>query len=488
MIEFIIKLHPEISIKSKSVRKRQTKLLEQNIRTIMLRLDEDVKVENNYDHLLVRVNKQDAALRLQMIEHLQCIPGIVTFSEMRSASYDSLHHIFEQVLAQYRSELEGKSFVVRVRRNGTHDFSSIDAERYIGGGLNQHIESARVQLKNPDVTVQLEVRFDQLIMKTNTFKGMGGFPLPSQGDVLSLISGGFDSAVASYLMIRKGLRTHYLFFNLGGPAHETGVRQMSFYLWNKFSLSHKVKFVSVDFAPVVDEILKVIEPGLMGVVLKRMMMRAASKVADSMGIKALVTGESIGQVASQTIGNLNAIDRVTDLVILRPLIFQDKQEIIDMARDIGTEDLAKGMPEYCGVISKSPTINAVLKDVEASEAKFDFSILDRSADEAKILDIRTVEYQTEQKLQTVPTAQQLPEGAVVLDIRSIEETDASPLEVEGHQVIELPFFKLASGFAELDQTKAYYLYCQRGVMSKLQALLLQEAGHTNIGVYQKAKR
>jgi thiamine biosynthesis protein ThiI len=488
MIEFIIKLHPEISIKSKSVRKRQTKLLEQNIRTIMLRLDPEVKVDNNYDHLVVRVDKADAQLRLEMIEHLQCIPGIVQFSEMRSATYDSLHHIFEQVLAQYRHELEGKSFVVRVRRNGHHDFSSIDAERYIGGGLNQHIESARVQLKNPDVTVQLEVRFDQLIMKTQTFQGMGGFPLPSQGDVLSLISGGFDSAVASYLMIRKGLRTHFLFFNLGGPAHETGVRQMSFYLWNKFSLSHKVKFVSVDFAPVVDEILKSIDSGLMGVVLKRMMMRAGAQVAEHMGIKAMVTGESIGQVASQTITNLNVIDRVTDMLVLRPLIYQDKQEIINMARAIGTEDLAKSMPEYCGVISKSPTISAVLKDVEAAEAKFDFAVLEKAATEAKILDIRTVEYQAEQQIQWVQTESNLPADAVVLDIRSTEETDAAPLTVPGHTVIELPFFKLASSFAELDTSKAYYLYCQRGVMSKLQALLLQEQGHQNVGVYSKPKR
>lgn len=487
MIEFIIKLHPEISIKSKSVRKRQTKLLEQNIRTILLRLDPEVKVENNYDHLVVRVDKDDASLRLQMIEHLQCIPGIVQFSEMRSASYDSLHHIFEQVLEQYRDELVGKSFVVRVRRNGNHDFSSIDAERYIGGGLNQHIESARVQLKNPDVTVQIEVRFDKLIMKTQSFQGMGGFPLPSQGDVLSLISGGFDSAVATYLMIRKGLRTHFLFFNLGGPAHETGVRQMSFYLWNKYSLSHKVKFVSVDFAPVVDEILKTIDSGLMGVVLKRMMMRAGAQVAEHMGIKAMVTGESIGQVASQTITNLNVIDRVTDMLVLRPLIYQDKQEIIDMARAIGTEDLAKSMPEYCGVISKSPTISAVLKDVEAAETKFDFSILEKAATEAKIMDIRTVEYQAEQQLQTVKTESSLPPDAIVLDIRSTEETDASTLEVAGHQVIELPFYKLANGFAELDQSKSYYLYCQRGVMSKLQALLLVEQGYQNVGVYTKPK-
>ncbi|WP_348732707.1 tRNA uracil 4-sulfurtransferase ThiI [Rheinheimera texasensis] len=486
MIEFIVKLHPEISIKSKSVRKRQTMLLEQNIKTILLRLDPAVEVHNLYDHLTVRLDKDDEKLRQQMAEHLQCIPGIVQFAEMQSASFDSLHHIFEQVLALYRDELTGKSFVVRVRRSGDHSFSSLDAERYIGGGLNQHIPSARVQLKNPDVSVQLEIRRDNLIMKKRIYQGMGGFPLPSQGDVLSLISGGFDSAVASYLMIRKGLRTHFLFFNLGGAAHETGVRQMAFYIWQKYSLSHKVKFVSVDFAPVVDEILSRIPSGLMGVVLKRMMMRAAAVVAESLNVKAVVTGESIGQVASQTIVNLNVIDRVTDTLILRPLIYQDKQEIIDIARAIGVEDMAKTMPEYCGVISRNPTINAVLTDVLAAEQQFDFSILDKVSVEAKVLDIRTVEYQAEQQLTTVATESVLPPDAIVLDVRAPDETDLHPLQLDSHQVHELPFFRIASQFAGLDQSKQYYLYCDRGVMSRLQALLLKEQGYQNVGVYKKA--
>ncbi|MBU2178580.1 MAG: tRNA 4-thiouridine(8) synthase ThiI, partial [Gammaproteobacteria bacterium] len=132
MIEFIIKLHPEISIKSKSVRKRQTMLLEQNIKTILLQLDPSIAVRNFYDHLTVTAPQDDEKLRLQMIDHLQCIPGIVQFSEMQSGRFDSLHHIFEQVLELYREQLEHKSFCVRVKRNGDHSFSSIEAERYIG--------------------------------------------------------------------------------------------------------------------------------------------------------------------------------------------------------------------------------------------------------------------------------------------------------------------------------------------------------------------
>lgn len=484
MIEFLIKLHPEIAIKSKSVRKRQTLLLERNLKTILLQVDPSVKVSNNFDHLTIRCETDDVQIKQKLTDRLACIPGVVNFAEMQSSSFTDLHNIYEQVLEVYAPQLEHKSFCVRVRRAGQHDFTSIEAERYIGGGLNQQVATAKVQLKKPDVVVNLEVRKDQLIMVRKLHAGMGGFPLPSQSDVLSLISGGYDSAVSSYLMIRKGLRTHYLFFNLGGAAHEAGVREMAFHIWQRYSLSHKVKFVSVNFAPVVEQILEHIDSGLMGVVLKRMMMRAGSRIAERLGIKAIVTGESIGQVSSQTIANLSVIDRVTETLILRPLIYQDKQEIIDMARKIGAEDIAKSMPEYCGVISKKPTVNAVLAEVEQTELKFDFAVLDQVVTDAKVLDIRTVDYQAEQQAHVVTELAQLPADAVVLDIRAPEETEDKPLSVAGHQVIELPFFRLSSQFAKLDQSKQYYCYCERGVMSRLQAVVLQEQGYQNVAVYR----
>ncbi|MGR5542086.1 tRNA uracil 4-sulfurtransferase ThiI, partial [Vibrio campbellii] len=109
-----------------------------------------------------------------------------------------------------------------------------------------------------------------------------------------------------------------------------------------------VKFIAVDFEPVVAEILEKVDDGQMGVVLKRMFMRAGGMIAEKFGIQALVTGEALGQVSSQTLTNLRHIDVVTDTLILRPLINWDKEDIIDLSRIIGTEDFAKTMPEYCG--------------------------------------------------------------------------------------------------------------------------------------------
>src|SRR5699024_1991320 len=191
---------------------------------------------------------------------------------------------------------------------------------------------------------------------------------------------------------------HYCFFNLGGAAHEIGVRQVAHYLWNRFGSSHRVRFVAINFEPVVGEILEKIDDGQMGVILKRMMVRAASQVAERYGVQALVTGEALGQVSSQTLTNLRLIDNASDTLILRPLISHDKEHIINVAREIGTEDFAKTMPEYCGVISKSPTVKAIKTRIEEEEGHFDFEILDRVVREARNVDIRTIAEETSQQV------------------------------------------------------------------------------------------
>ncbi|MBQ4838331.1 MULTISPECIES: tRNA uracil 4-sulfurtransferase ThiI [Pseudoalteromonas] len=484
MLKFIVKLHPEIVIKSKSVRKRFTKILEKNIKLLLGRVDEAVAVKNNWDNITVVSQLSDDNTRLALIDGLKRVPGITLFLEVQEVTFETLDDIYQHTLPLVREQIEHKTFCVRVKRQGKHDFTSSDVERYVGGGLNQNIETARVKLTRPQATVKIEIKDQFAYIVRAQYRGLGGFPLPTQEDVLSLVSGGFDSGVATYQMIRKGARTHFLFFNLGGAAHEIGVKQVSHYLWKQYSSTHRVKFITVDFEPVVAEILENVENSQMGVVLKRMMMRAGSAVAQKLGIQALVTGESIGQVSSQTLANLSVIDRVTDTLILRPLIQNDKEEIIRIAREIGTCEMAEAMPEYCGVISKKPTVKAVLEKIEAEEANFDFDVLDTVVGNAVIKDIRDIEAEAKEEVKEADSVQELPENAVVVDIRSPEEEDADPLEIEGIEVIHLPFFRLATKFGDLPQDKDYFLYCSKGVMSQLQALILHENGFTKVKVYR----
>ncbi|HHE3514873.1 TPA: tRNA uracil 4-sulfurtransferase ThiI [Pasteurella multocida] len=480
-MKFVIKLFPEIMIKSESVRKRFVKILTGNIRNILTKHDESIAVVRHWDYIEVRSKK--AENRPHLIELLGRIPGIHHFLEVDEKPFTTIHDIFEQTLQDIGTSLDNKTFCVRVRRKGKHTFNSLDVERYVGGGLNQHIPSTKVQLSKPDVTVRIDIENDNMMLIKARHVGIGGYPIGTQEDVLSLISGGFDSGVSSYMLIRRGSRVHYCFFNLGGAAHEIGVKQMAYHIWQRYSASHKVRFVAINFEGVVGEILEKVDNGQMGVVLKRMMVRAASRIAERFGIQAIVTGEALGQVSSQTLTNLRLIDEASESLVLRPLITHDKEQIIAMAKEIGTDDIAKSMPEFCGVISKNPTVKAIKAKIEQEESHFDFAVLESAVQNAQYLDIRQIAEQTEKEVVAVDTVAVLSAQDVILDIRSPEETDEKPLNMENVQV--MPFYKLSSQFANLDQSKNYLLYCERGVMSKLQALYLKEQGFSNVKVFRQ---
>jgi len=483
-MKFIVKLFPEIMMKSKPVRKRFSKMLQGNIRNVLTRHDEDIKVILEWDKIIVRSTNDDPDNKATVIHYLKSTPGIAHFLEVTESSFTDIHDIYEQTKACFGDSLAGKTFCVRAKRIGTHDFGSNEVERYVGGGLNQHTEALSVKLKNPDVTVNIEINEDKLFMIDQRHQGLGGFPLGTQESVLSLISGGFDSGVSSYKLLKRGSRVHYCFFNLGGAAHEIGVKQVAYHLWERFGASHRVKFVSVPFEPVVAEILEKVDNGQMGVVLKRMMMRAASKVADNLAIEGLVTGEALGQVSSQTLRNLSVIDQVTDTLILRPLVATDKQEIIDCAREIGTSEISETIPEYCGVISQRPTVKAVMSKIQKEESNFNMDLIDQVVADAVTLDIKEIAAAAKQQVPEVESVSAFAENEILLDIRSAEEEDEKPLEIDGVQIKHIPFFKLANQFEKLDQSKTYLLYCERGVMSQLQALYLKEAGFENVKVYR----
>ena len=234
---------------------------------------------------------------------------------------------------------------VRCRRAGKHGFDSRDVERYGGGVLLKQCGAAGLSLNHPQVEVQLEIKDQCLFGVHNRHQGMGGYPLGGLDPVLVLMSGGYDSTVAAYQMIRRGLQTHFCFFNLGGRAHELGVMEVAHYLWDRYGRSHPVKFVSVPFEGVVGEILTRIDNRQMGVVLKRMMLRAATRIAHRLELDALVTGEAISQVSSQTLPNLAVIDRATDMLVLRPLATLHKQDSIGMARATWTGAVGLHVPE-----------------------------------------------------------------------------------------------------------------------------------------------
>lgn len=481
-MKFIVKFFAEITIKSRPVRKSFIKQLRQNIKLVLKKYDVDVVVAGNWDFIEVLSERDE--LREDFIAALSNVAGIAHFQFVREFPFTTLDAVIEEAAVSYGDVLTDAVFAVRVKRVGHHDFTSVEAERYIGGCLKAKCGAHSVRLKNPDVLVPIDIRDNRVWMIEQRVEGLGGYPIGSQDSVLSLISGGYDSTVSSYMTMSRGLKTHFCFFNLGGDAHEIGVKQVSSFLWEKYGSGLNVKFVTVPFEEVVGEILTKVDNAEMGVILKRMMLRAAERVMEGVNAKALVTGESVAQVSSQTLINLKVIDQVTDELVIRPLITTNKQEIIDKAIDIGTATFAASMPEFCGVISVKPTTRAKMYRVEREEAKFDFAVLEKAIEEMRVMSIQNVMDDVGKQYQGEIPEVRMPVGdEVIIDIRHPDEAAKRPLKVSGRPVKVIPFFALDSQWPQLDADTMHLLYCGKGVMSRIHASYLLGKGRTNVGIY-----
>lgn len=484
-MKLIVKVFPEITIKSRPVRKRFIRQLGKNIRTVLKDLDPQLAVEGVWDNLEVNTCVEDEKVQREMIERMTCMPGIAHFLQVEEYPLGDFDDIVAKCREHFGHLLTGKRFAVRCKRGGHHGFTSMDVDRYVGSQLRQQCGAAGIDLKHPEVEVRLEIRDQRLYVVHTRHPGIGGYPLGALEQTLVLMSGGFDSTVAAYQMMRRGLMTHFCFFNLGGRAHELGVMEVAHYLWKKFGSSQRVLFISVPFEEVIGEILGKVDNSYMGVTLKRMMLRASARLADRLEIDALVTGEAISQVSSQTLPNLAVIDQATDKLVLRPLLASHKQDIIDTAYQIGTAEFAKHMPEYCGVISVNPTTCAKPHRVAREEEQFDMAVLERALERARFISIDNVIDELGKDVEIEEVAEALP-GQIVIDIRHPDAQEDEPLVLEGVEVQALPFYAINSRFKQLDANRQYLLYCDKGVMSRLHAHHLLSEGHANVRVYRPA--
>ncbi len=478
-MRYIVKLFPEIMVKGASVKKKMTRQLADNLRRSLESVEAASQVKWFLDKIEVAVEDGQANLAEQVLLNTPGVEQVLRVQQVR-VQPDSLEEISGHVLAAVKQRIEGKTFVVRAKRKGQHPFNSQEIERAVGGYLLSNEEAKGVDLHAPQVRVELELENNTLSIVEARMKGLGGYPLGTQGEALSLISGGFDSSVASYLTLRRGIKPHFIFFNLGGAAHEMGVQQVAFYLWRRFARSHRLKFISIPFEEVVEGLLTEVDDSYMGVMLKRLMLKAAEQVAEEMGIDALITGESVAQVSSQTLRNLALIDTATTKLVLRPLAMMDKPEIIQLADHIGVRAFAETMPEYCGVISRNPVTHGSFKRLAQVEKKFDFARLERAIANKQVYAVDEL-VKTINDRQAVEVVHKVFEGAEVIDIRKPEEAQARPLPEAHHHI---PFYQLKQRFPSLPQDRAYLLYCTQGVLSQLHGEYLQAAGFKNIKVYR----
>ena len=494
-MKIIIKPFSEIMIKSKPVRKRYLQVLQTNIARSLKMLDENIKTHLFYDKLEVNYFEENNNLKADIIKKLSYIPGVESFIDVETFELEQdlldkednkeiFDFIFSRAKDFYLDKITNKTFVARVKRSWTHNFNSIDLERYVWGGLLKYGENAKVKLKNPDITIKLEIKDNNLFLVREGYKWVWGYPVGTQDRVISLISGGFDSGVSTYQMMRRWCKTDFLFFNLWGSAHELWVKQVSSYLWKNFWVGYDSRFVTIPFEDVVKELVEKVDSRFRWILLKRYFLKVADKLAQEHNYYAIIKWDSLGQVSSQTLKNMHVIDKASDTLVLRPLIGFNKQEIVDITRQIWTYNFACNMPEYCWVISDKPATWASLEQVLEQEEKIDESILDKAIENWKLeylkkLLTENLEEESEIEVSYVPA-----ENEVVIDIREESDIKKKPIFLENTEILNISFVNINSQFKKLDQTKTYLLYCDKWILSKLHWLYLKELGFNNVKLYR----
>jgi thiamine biosynthesis protein ThiI len=226
----------------------------------------------------------------------------------------------------------------------------------------------------------------------------------------------------------------------------------------------------VDFEPIVEELKREVRPALLQVALKRQMYRAANRVAGARRADAIVTGEAVGQVSSQTLANLRAIDSVSRRPVLRPLVGMDKEEIISMSRSIGSYSLSARVTEHCAITDERPATATRVRLLDAAESGLDRSLLRQVVDEADQLDIRALDIA--QLAGRALFADDVPEGALGIDMRPEDARAAAPWP----GAVVRSYEELARGFREFSGARNIVLVCAQGLLSAQVAERMQESG------------
>lgn len=261
-------------------------------------------------------------------------------------AFDDLEELGAKVADIAGDLVANRTFAVRARRHGAPGFTSVE----VGQVLGRHLldRSAGVDLDDPQVEVHVVVMDGRAWVVDRHWDGPGGLPLDTQDKVLSLLSGGFDSPVATWMMMRRGCPIDLVHVRLDCAQTDHAVA-VAHELWRRWGAATSPVVSIVDFEAVEEALLDQVKPRLRQVILKQLMFRAADLVADEVGATAVVTGEAVGQVSSQTLHHLAEIDRACEHLVLRPLGGMDKQEIIGWSRRIGTHDLSARAREVCNL-------------------------------------------------------------------------------------------------------------------------------------------
>jgi thiamine biosynthesis protein ThiI len=343
------------------------------------------------DRLILELG--DAASLEEALSRLQRVFGISYMGVARvidrdalaksEAAGDRLAPIRAAAWQEIRTE-RFSTFAVRATRSDkSFPMNALELEREIGGNLFDKLvlegREARVDLKHPSLTCHLEVTRGSVLVYARRIPGAGGLPANTAGKLLCLLSGGFDSAVAAYKMMKRGAHLSFVhFWGGGGKAGESSVHTARELVARLVPWQFTARLYLVPFEPLQREIAAITGSEAFRILLyRRLMLRIAERIALRGASKGLVTGDSLGQVASQTLLNMQAVGSVARLPVYRPLVGEDKLEIQEMARRIGTHDIsAESFHDCCPMFApKSPVLHATPETLDDQETRFDVGAL-----------------------------------------------------------------------------------------------------------------
>ena len=307
---------------------------------------------------------------------LQDIFGIHAISIAYSSEDTDVENIKNMSL-DIMNGVSGKTFkVVTNRSNKAYPIKSMEMNNIIGGHILKNTPF-KVDVHNPDVYLYVEIRRDAVYIYNEDIPGLGGYPVGTLGRGLLMLSGGIDSPVAGYQMIKRGVQMYYLYFE-SRPHTSLEARNKVIRLARKLErYNSNGKLMVVNFTKIQEAIYKNLDPSYLITIMRRMMYRIAERVAKRNNCLAIVNGESVGQVASQTLSSILSVNDVTNYPILRPLCSFDKLDIIEISKKIDTYEISIEPYEDCCTVfvPRHPVINPNLKHIYEEESKYDFEEL-----------------------------------------------------------------------------------------------------------------
>jgi len=382
----ILVRYGEIGLKSDRVRSRYERALVDNIKAMLqLHENEYSNVRRDWGRIFIHSSDEHIA------DVVANVFGVVSTSPVIST--EPRLNAIAQLTADVGEALIGKgeSFAIRPHKAGIHPFSSEDIGRVCGAAVAERLMGCNVSvnLTSPDHEIFVEVRQDRAYVYHNIVKGVGGLPLGTQGKMVALVSGGIDSPVAAWLMMRRGCEIIPVFYDIT-PFSDDAMRIKAtkcIDILQRWAPNHLMTVYEMPHGHILQSIKEHCPPKLTCVLCKRMMYLIAVEIAKKEKAYGIVTGSSLGQVASQTSANLLAESVGIDFPIYAPLIGYDKSEIVTLAKKIGTFDISTSSRGECKAVPRRPATSAKVEDVARVEAMLDVpALITRSLHEAKISD------------------------------------------------------------------------------------------------------